>query len=335
MTERVRVGLIGCGAFARGMHVPNLQKNPKLTLAATCDLDLTLAEKLRHETGARYATSDVARLLADPEIDAVFIVTRHDTHAPLSVQAAQAGKHILCEKPMGLTRDECLQVAAAVRAAGVVYTVGYNRGLSPLVLKARELLAGDPAKRMLYHRIQAPFPADSWTHDPAVGGGRFVGEGCHIFDLFCQLVDAPPTAVYAAGGTFLDPTSVKIPDSALVTLTFADGSVATTLIASDGCAEFPKEATEIYWAGKAIYIDNFTSLSYHGVVENGEGRIVLKAGDKGHRREIDLFAEAVLHGAPPPNGLVAAYRAALLSFLVNESLASGRALPVCAADYQV
>jgi len=330
MTERVRVGLIGCGSFARGMHVPNLVKSDKLTLAATCDIDLALADKLCQETGARYATQDVSRLLADPEIDAVFIVTRHDTHAPLAVQAAQAGKHILCEKPMGLNRNECVQVAEAVRKAGVVYTVGYNRGLSPLVLKAKELLAQYPGKKMIYHRIQAPFPADSWTHDPAIGGGRFVGEGCHIFDLFCE-----PVAVYAAGGTFLDPTRVKIPDSALVTLTFADGSVATTLIASDGCAEFPKEATEIYWGGKAIYIDNFQTLSYHGVVENGEGRIALKAGDKGHRYEINQFAEAVLHGAPPPNGLVAACRAALISFLVNESLAGGQVLPICEADYQV
>jgi len=333
--EQVRLGLIGCGSFARAIHVPNLLKNRKYALVATCDLDLALAETLRQETGARYATRDVARLLADPEIDAVLIATRHDSHAPLTVQAAQAGKHILCEKPMGLNRAQCREVAAAVRAAGVVYSVGYNRGLSPLVLKARELLAAWPGKKMIYHRIQAPFPADSWTHDPEVGGGRFVGEGCHILDLFCELVNAPPTSVYAAGGTFLDPQRVHIPDSAIVTLSFADGSVATTLIASDGCAEFPKEATEIYWNGKAIYIDNFATLSYYGVVENGEGRIALKSGDKGHRREIDLFAEAVLHGMPPPNGLVAAYRAALISFMVNESLTCGQALPIHEADYQV
>ncbi len=333
--QQVRVGLIGCGSFARGMHVPNILKNPKLTLVATCDLDLQLASRVAQEVGARYATSDVAQLLGDPEIDAVFIVTRHDGHAPLSVQAARTGKHILCEKPMGLNRDECRQVAQAVREAGVVYTVGYNRGLSPLVLKAKEIMAAHPGKKMLYHRIQAPFPADSWTHDPAVGGGRFVGEGCHIFDLFCRLVDAPPVSVYAAGGTFLDPVRVHIPDSANVTIGFADGSVATTLIASDGCADFPKEATEVYWAGKAIYIDNFTTLSYHGVVDNGEGRIVLKAGDKGHRLEIDQFADAVLTGAPAPNGLVAAYRAALISYLVNESLASGQALTINPQDYQL
>ncbi len=335
MVDQVRLGIIGCGGFARGMHVPNILRNNKFHIVATCDLELALAEGLRDQTGARYATTDPAQIMADGEVDAVFITTRHDSHAALSVQAAEAGKHILCEKPMGLNMSECRRVAEAVQRAGVVYTVGYNRGLSPLVIKAKELMAGSTAKKMIYHRIQAPFPASHWTHLPEIGGGRFVGEGCHIFDLFCELVEAPPTMVYAAGGTFLDPEQVKIPDSAIVTLTFADGSVATTLIASDGCAEFPKEATEIYWAGKAVYINDFRELSYHGLVENGEGRIILKATDKGHRREIDLFADAILQGTPPPNGLEHALRAALISFLVGDSLATQRAMPIAEVDYRV
>ena len=302
----INIGLIGCGGFMRHMHLPNLLVGSDWRVAATCDADLAAAEALRTAAGAAYATADPARLWADEAIEAVLIATRHDSHAALSIAAARAGKHVLCEKPMGLNEAECRQVVAAVQAAGVVYTVGYNRGMAPLVVEAQRLIGASAAKRLIYHRIQAPFPADNWTHQAAIGGGRFVGEGCHIFDLFCELVGAPPVSVYAAGGTFLDPARVHIPDSANVTISFADGSVATTLISSDGCADFPKEATEIYWAGKAIYIDNFTSLSYHGVVENGDGRIVLKAGDKGHRIEIDRFADAILTGAPVPNGLVAA-----------------------------
>ena len=335
MPEKVRVGIIGCGNFARGMHIPNLMRNEKFQIVATCDLVLPLAEEARRLTGAKYAVEDADVVLADPEIDAVFVITRHNSHAELSARAAQAGKHVLCEKPMGMNAEECRRVAAAVRQAGVAYTVGYNRGLAPLVVKAKELLAADPAKVMIYHRIQAPFPADTWTHIPEVGGGRFIGEGCHIFDLLCELVEASPTTVYASGGTFLDPNKVKIPDSGNVTLTFADGSVGTTLIASDGCSEFPKEATEIYWAGKAIYIDNYQRMSYHGVVADGEGSISLKEVDKGHRREIDLFADAILTGAPPPNGLKNATRAALISYLVLDSLSSGQPMRISASDYDV
>ena len=335
MPEKVRIGVIGCGGFARAMHIPNMLANPKYEIIALCDLDLAAAEAARAEAGARYATADADVVLADEDVDAVLIITRHDSHAGLSVRAAVAGKHILCEKPMGLNLQECRQVAEAVRRANVVYTIGYDRGMAPLVLKAKELLADDRAKKLVYHRIQAPFPVSHWIHDAQIGGGRLVGEGCHVFDLLCELMAAAPTSVYASGGAFLDRQRVATPDSGIVTLTFADGSVGTTLIASDGSAAFPKEATEIYWAGKAIYIDNYRELSYYGVVGRDETKISLETVDKGHRREIDLFADAILRGTPPPNGLANALRAALISFLAVESMASGQPISIGESDYEV
>jgi len=330
--NKVNLGIIGCGGFVRGMHVPNLVRNPRFRVLACCDLDLDAASACQEAVGSGYVTDDVDRLLHDDAIDAVLIGTRHDTHAGLSVRAARAGKHILCEKPMGLNEAQCRQVVRAVGEAGVIYTVGYNRGLSPLVTQARALLAEASGKAMIYHRIQAPFPASHWTHDPAVGGGRFVGEGCHILDLFCELVDAAPIAVYAAGGTFLDPNEVHIPDSAIVTLTFAGGSVATTLIASDGCPAFPKESTEIYARGKAIHIENFFEMTWHGFGDD-PGSIQLDAVDKGHRVELDLWADAILEGADPPNGLSNALRAALISFYVDESLATGQPIAISPEAY--
>jgi predicted dehydrogenase len=333
--ESVRVGVIGCGSFARTMHIPNMLANPKYEIRAFCDLDPAAAEGAQATAGAGYVTADADEVLADDSVDAVFITTRHDSHAALSVRAATAGKHILCEKPMGLDVRECRQVAEAVRKANVVYTVGYNRGIAPLVLKAKELLAADRAEKLVYHRIQAPFPVSHWIHDPQIGGGRLVGEGCHVFDLLCELMGAAPTSVYASGGTFLDPQRVATPDSGIVTLSFADGSVGAALIASEGCAAFPKEATEIYWAGKAIHIDNYRELSFHGVAEGDEVRMTLEAVDKGHRREIDLFADAILYGERPPNGLANAFRAALISFLAVESIASRESISVAESDYEL
>lgn len=331
----ISVGLIGCGGFMRGMHLPHLQESELFRVAATCDVDLAAAEALRAASGAEYATVDPDRLLADPGIDAVIIATRHDSHAALTIAAAQAGKHVLCEKPMGLNERECRAVASAVRAAGIKYTVGYNRGMAPLVARAREILARLPAKRLIYHRIQAPFPQTHWTHLPAVGGGRFVGEGCHIFDLLCELAPAPPVQVFASGGTFLDPARVHIADSAIVTLTFADGSVGSTLVASDGCARFPKESTELYWAGRALWIDDFTRLTYRGPTPDGDRDLALAAQDKGHRDELAAFARAIRAGAPAPNGLSQALRAALISFAAVESLATGQPVAIDAADYRV
>jgi predicted dehydrogenase len=333
--NQVRVGLVGCGGFARGMHIPNLRANDKFEIVAVCDTDPDAVRAAQALAGAGYATADIERLLADPTVDAVFVTTRHDSHADLSIRAARAGKHVLCEKPMGLNLAQCHAVAQAVRAAGVVYTVGYNRGMAPLVQQARAHLQAHPARKLIYHRIQAPFPPAHWIHDPDIGGGRLVGEGCHIFDLLCELVGAPPVQVYAAGGTFLDPALVPTLDSAVVTLTFADGSVGVTLIASDGCAAFPKEATEIYWGGRAIYLDNYQRMAIYGVSPSERQEVDLGEVDKGHRVEIDQFADAILHGVSPPNGLVTACRAALISYLAVESLQSGRPLGIDPNDYTV
>ena len=192
---------------------------------------------------------------------------------------------------------------------------------------------GLDGKIMVYHRLQAPFPEESWTHDPAVGGGRFIGEGCHIFDLICELMKAPPVSVYAAGGTFLDPHKVKIPDSAVVTLTFADGSVGTTLINSAGCSSFDKEATEIYCANKAVYIQNFQKMEWHGFAGEKEACMEMDAVDKGHTIELDLFADAITNNTESPNGLIQAARAAVISFKVMESLRSGLPVPIAEKEY--
>lgn len=331
----VRLGLLGCGGFARNMHVPNISKNPRLCIRATMDVDAKAARSMATEVGAEYWTDSLEEILGDDNIDAVLITTRHDSHADLSIQAARAGKHILCEKPMALSIDEVHAIVSAVKEAGVLYTVGYNRGLSPLVTKAKQLLREWDGKIMIYHRIQAPFPEDSWTHDPAVGGGRFIGEGCHIFDLMSVLMKSPPVSVFAAGGTFLDPAKVKMPDSAVVTLTFADGSIGTTLINSAGCSSFEKEATEIYCDGKAISILNFQTMSWHGMEGSEDGgRIELDAVDKGHMVELELFAEAVLNNAAPPNGLEQAAEAAVISYKVMESLRTGMPVPISETEYR-
>lgn len=322
-TRAIGLAIVGCGGFVRNMHVPNIESNPKYAIRATTDVDETAAKDLAEQSGAAYWTKDYDRILGDSEVDAVLIATRHDSHAELTVRAAKAGKHVFCEKPMALNAEDVAMIRDAVEQNGVKYTVGYNRGLAPMILKAKELLALDRHKKMIYHRIQSLFPEDSWTHDPRVGGGRFIGEGCHIFDLMTEIIGSSPVSVVAIGGTFLDPARVKIPDSASVTISYADGSVATTLINSAGCDLFEKEATEIYCDRKAIYINNFREMSYYGFDGHKKQTWTFDTIDKGHRLEIDLFAEAILNGAESPNGLVKAARAAVISYKVNESIARG------------
>jgi predicted dehydrogenase len=332
--KKVNAALIGCGSFAKVMHIPILKSNPKYKMYATMDIVEKNAQEVCEDTGAEYWTTDYERILSDKEVDVVFITTRHDLHADLSIRAANAGKHIMCEKPMGLSREECKAIAQAVKKNNVKYTVGYNRGMAPMVTKARDLLAkAKGKKKMIYHRIQAPFAETSWTHIPEVGGGRFVGEGCHIFDLLCEVIQQPPVTVYASGGTFLDPDKVKIADSGIITITFSDGSVATTLINSKGCSDFPKEATEIYCDGKAIYINDFTKMEYYGFEGQKKTVVEYDKVDKGHAIQLDMLADAILNDTESPNGLVKAARAAVISYMVNESIITGLPVTIKESDY--
>jgi predicted dehydrogenase len=333
--RKLKVGMIGCGGFARSMHAPNLMENKKYEIRACCDINEETAKSLCDITKAEYFTRDYEKVLNDREIDLVIISTRHNNHAELSVKAASSHKHILCEKPMAMNMNECREVADAVRKNNVKYTVGYNRGLSPFIRKSKAIMSDNPAKRLIYYRMQAPFPENHWTHDPNVGGGRFVGEGCHNFDVLCELVEAPPVSVFASGGTFLDPEIVKISDTASITITFADGSVGTVMINSKGCGAFPKEALEIYCDGKVIYINDYKKMELYGFEPDEKTIVELGKQDKGHKCEIDLLADAILNGSEAPNGLKQAARSACISYKVNESIASGKAIPVTEKEYDI
>jgi predicted dehydrogenase len=331
--QKVRIGLIGCGNFSRVVHVPNLQNNPKYEVVAVVDLFEKNAQEAAEKVGAKYWTTDMDRVLADPEIDAVFITTRHDVHAELTIKAAKAGKHVLCEKPLGLNREECKAIAEAVKSSNVKYTVGYNRGIAPMITKTRELLKGDDHKKLVYHRMQARLPDDHWLLNREIGGGRFIGEGCHIFDLICEIIDKPPVMVYAAGGIFLNKEIVNVPDSGIITITFADGSVGTTLISNAGCAGMPKEVTEIYCNNKGIYVDDFTKMDYYGFEGHAKTSLQFDGGDKGHVLLLNQFADSILYGTEVPVGLNKAARAAVISYMANESIEKGVPVAIKESDY--
>jgi predicted dehydrogenase len=139
--------------------------------------------------------------------------------------------------------------------------------------------------------------------------------------------------VYAAGGVFLDPDIVKIPDSACVTLTFEDGSVCTTLISSAGCPDFEKESTEIYCDNKAIHIDGFRQMKYFGFEGHRQTLLDIGTVDKGQEAEIQMFGRSILEDSPPPNDILVAARAAVISYKVNESIRTGLPVAIAREEY--
>ena len=317
--DRINTAIVGCGSFVKGMHLPNISLDNRYRIYAAVDIVGENAKYVFEQYNAAYFTTDYNKVLSDKEVDLVFITTRHDLHAEMSIKAAEAGKDIFCEKPMGLDYSECKEVMRAVRKNRVKYCIGYNRGLAPLITKAGEIVSKEGKPIIMYHRMQNYFAYGShWLLDEKIGGGRIVGEGCHILDLFCVLSNSNPVRIYGEGGVFTNPDAEGTPDTGAIVLAFENGSVGTMLISSVGNDKIPKESTEIYCGDTAIIIENFQRMRLS--IGNKQEDIVLDQVDKGHRIEMELLAKAILDGEILPNDVVSAMRAAVCSFKAVEAI---------------
>ncbi len=295
----VRVGLVGAGAFATGMHLPHLKSLDHFTIQAICDKSGTRAKAVAEQFGAAYATTDYEQILGDDEIDLVMICTRHDLHGPIVLEALRAGKHTFVEKPLCLRASELDEIESYFRdAEGVagdgrrqpLLTVGYNRRFAPCIQEIKKHLVKRVNPLVLHYRMNAGYvPQDHWVHDPGQGGGRIIGEACHILDLFSFLVEAPVRA-YASASLTPATTSVSASDNKIVTLEYEDGSIGTIHYFAVGPKELPKERLEVYWDEKAIIMEDYGALSGTNVpLAHPKSR----EGDKGHLEELRALGRAL------------------------------------------
>jgi predicted dehydrogenase len=283
----VRVAVIGAGNYARQTLLPAITKagGTVRTVVSRSGAD---AKDLARRVGAQASTS-VDQVLADPDVDAVFIATRHDSHADLAVRALEAGKHVWLEKPVGLTVAEVDAVTAAYTVAaerGQILRVGFNRRHAPLVIRMKELLAQIDAPKMMVATVNAGrLPGGHWTNDPMIGGGRIIGEACHHVDLLAHLAGSPITS--ATMTSMADHVDVG---TATIVLTFADGSLGTVHYVTNGSRRFTKERVEIATAGRWLFLEDFRQLrgsGWHGAVSRRWGR-----PNKGHLGAVEMFLTA-------------------------------------------
>ena len=257
------------------------------------------------KAGFAHASTDIATMLADPAINTVVIVTRHDSHARLVAQALRAGKHVFVEKPLALTLDGLDEVEAAWRQAheaggpargGPQLMVGFNRRFAPQVQKIKALLQPVRQPKAFIMTMNAgAIPRDHWTQDIEVGGGRIIGEACHFIDLMRFLAGSPVVSVQAR--RMDEPAGADSDeDKASITLGFDDGSFGTILYLANGAASFPKERIEVFAAGGVLQLDNFRRLCGFGWP--GFSRMNLWKQDKGQRACAAAFLEAVVQGTP-------------------------------------
>jgi predicted dehydrogenase len=293
-------GFIGAGNYAARMLIPAFKAAGAQfqTIVTAGGINAVI-----HGTKAGFAeaSTDMATMLANPAINSVVIVTRHDTHAHFVVQALQTGKHVFVEKPLAIYHSELEDVNAAYDAAhqsvkGPHLMVGFNRRFAPQVQKMKALLqvVKEPKSFIMTMNVGA-IPADHWTQDNTVGGGRIIGEACHFIDLMRFLAGSPIVSIQARRMGDV-PSMMITEDKASITLGFEDGSFGTILYLANGAASFPKERVEVFVAGRVLQLDNFRKLKGYGWPRFN--KMNLWKQDKGQDACAAAFLQAIENGKP-------------------------------------
>ncbi len=311
------LAVIGAGNFARAVLLPELKKMTDVTLHTVVTRRGATAEHAGHAFGFANATTDLEAVFANPDINAVLIATRHDSHAELCARALEAGKSVLVEKPLGLNRDHINRVIKARNQSDGFFQVGFNRRFAPLSVKMRGHLRGLQGPKFLLLRINAGrVDADSWVQ-ATEGGGRILGEACHFVDLARYLVGAPILSVQADSGL-----AEADCDDVSIALRFTDGSLATIAYTGLGDTAYSKERIEAFAGGTVITIDNFRSAA---VTANGK-TTKLSAGvqNKGFKAGLRAFVDAVTSGGPAQIDEFELIETSLATIAIMESLREGR-----------
>ena len=277
------------------MLLPALQLHGAQLRSVASERGLTAAD-VASRFGFERAAGSIEEILDDDEIDAVVIATRHSSHSDLAAAALRAGKPVLVEKPLALSWDGLFEVEQAL-SAGSILMVGFNRRFAPMTETMRRELEGAP-ERALVARVNAgPLPHDHWMHDPELGGGRLLGEGCHFVDLLGYVADSPPLSVQAVAAPQPE-RPLECSDTFAVTIRYADGTVGSLVYSGGGDPRLPKERIEGFGGGTAVVIDDFRRLELY---RGGKQRIDKLRQDKGHKAEVKQFLAAVAGESPPPS----------------------------------
>jgi myo-inositol 2-dehydrogenase/D-chiro-inositol 1-dehydrogenase len=257
MSSRVNVGLIGTGRIGR-LHAEHLAfRIPQASLLAVSDIVLESAQSCAAELGIPTATQDHRTIMEDPDIDAVIICSSTDTHAQMIEEAAAAGKHIFCEKPIDFDLARIDRALAAVEEAGVKLQIGFNRRFDPNFRRVREMVEageiGEPHILRIISRDPQPPPIEYVK----VSGGIFLDMTIHDFDMARYLIDSEVEEVYAAGGVMVDPAigDAGDIDTAVITLRFENGVIGTIDNSRQAVYGYDQRV-EVFGSGGAVSADN-------------------------------------------------------------------------------
>ncbi|MGW5565301.1 bi-domain-containing oxidoreductase [Streptomyces tendae] len=320
----VRLAFVGAGNYATSMLLPHLAQRDGVELSTVVTTTALSAANAQRKFGFREATTDLDAVLGDASVDAVFVVTRHSSHAELTRKALLAGKAVFVEKPLALTGEELTGVLEAVEESGNDrLQVGFNRRFAPLLQEAGKRFGARTGPASLRYLVNAGrLDHGSWYLQQGTEGSRFAGEGGHFVDTASWLLGADPVSVYA-----LAPSGNE---DLQVVLGYPDGSTATISYVTTGAAGFPKETLDLVADGKVLQLDDFVRSSVYDGRKRWVSSRLPKARDKGQSAELAAFVRAVRTGGPMPVPLRSLVATTAATLAVRAALAGGA--PVTLAE---
>jgi predicted dehydrogenase/threonine dehydrogenase-like Zn-dependent dehydrogenase len=316
---RVGIGIIGTGNHVLGKHLPYLKGMRNVEVRTLAGATGKNAAMVATSAGATRITTDVAELLADPDLDGVLIASSQPEHTSHLQLAIRAGVPLYVEKPMVTRLEDFAVVAALMDESPVLFTLGLNRRYSPLLTRLRESLSGDIDA--VEYLVAQPFvPPDHWTLDEVDGAGRLITEGEHFLDVCHLLIGREPETVWARP-LGLAPDDLRKLCNFAITVSYGH-ALATVIFDECGGADFPRERISVYSKGAVAVLEDFARLTVHGKRKRTWGGSMKK--EMGHEQALEAWVKA-LSGDDSPTLLdwTEARRATLTMFAAQESLRTG------------
>ncbi|MBR6005027.1 MAG: inositol 2-dehydrogenase [Clostridia bacterium] len=328
--KQLKVGIIGAGRIG-SLHAKSICYNvPTAKVVGITDVFAENAKKVAAELGIEKVYADYKEMLADPEVEAVLVCSSTDTHADIAIEAAKAGKHIFCEKPVDLTPSKVEAVIAAVKEAGVKLQVGFNRRFDHNFANIRSMVNDGKIGDVHIVKITSRDPEPPSAQYAAVSGGMFIDMTIHDFDMACFMAGSEVTEVYANATCLVDPAIGEAGDvdTAIISLKFANGAIGV-IDNSRRAAYGYDQRVEVFGSKGAAMASNDTPtnvvyMGADGVVADKPLYFFLERYMQSFRDEMLQFVDAVLEDKPVPATGVDGLNAILIALAAKKSVAEGR-----------
>lgn len=303
-SSKINISVAGVGSFTRGVHLPNLNSLKKyFLLRGIMNRSPHNAQAVMNQYQAAFCTSSFDELLDDVSCDTILISTRHDSHLDMTLAALKKGKNVLVEKPLCLTEEGLKQIEEFYsvgelekleesKSSKPMLMVAYNRRFAPQIVKIKAILEKSKQPFIINYAMNAGYiPKESWIHGKE-GGGRNLGEACHIYDLFNYLSSSEHESVTVH---HISTAHNSSSDNFCISIKYKNGVLANLTYTSIGSPLFPKETMNVFVDGMILSLNDYSEL----IIHDGKRIVEQAPQDKGHRAELKVFADGLINGYWP------------------------------------